>query len=280
MSFLVYMGLFTRASIFDTLYDDFDLHWDWDRPALHDSEFTSVGCLDVDFGFNGDSASHAPKASKSSPMCCEAPHHSQWPYSMTESQSMNVHSHIEMAPSESSVKDPSTAVECTEGIVVDDNHGFHAFPAPPKGAEEMVPDNSNFPASPSPPPLSKSGVGYSADYKPISSYERSWNGQRLPSQQNVVSNTTYGSDSVSDNTTRGCRIKRNLIRHKPAIVGTQPTPHSSHTVESSTRIEAPHLHLGSDVRNLRSKRIKACWNNDFVNTFNQDSVLNDSMTRS
>lgn len=59
-------------------------------------------------------------------------------------------------------------------------------------------------------------------------------------------------------------------------VGIQPTPHSSHTVESSTRIEAPFLHPGSDVRNLGSKRIKACWNNDFVNTFNQDSRLNDT----
>ncbi|KAI8561396.1 hypothetical protein RHMOL_Rhmol04G0336000 [Rhododendron molle] len=244
MSFLVYMGLFTGTSILGTLYDDFDLHWDLDRPALHDSKFTSIGCLDVDFGFNRDSASHAPKASKSSPMCCETPHHSQWPYSMTESQSMNVHSHIEMATSESSMKDPSIAVECTEGIVEDDSHGFLAFPTPPKGAEEMVPDNSSFQASPSPPALSKSGVGYSADYKPISSYARSWNGQRLPSQQNVVS--------------------------------IQPMPHSSHTVESSTRIEAPLLHPGSDVRNLRSKRIKACWNNDFVNTFNQESRLNDT----
>ncbi|KAG5554795.1 hypothetical protein RHGRI_012376 [Rhododendron griersonianum] len=154
------MGLFTGASIFDTLDDDFDLHWDLASPALHDSEFTSI------------------------------------PYSMTECQSMNVHSHIEMVTSKSSVKDPSIVVECTKGIVEDDNHGFHAFPTPPKGAEEMVPDNSNFQASPSPPPLSKSGVGYSADYKPISSYARSWNGQRLPSQQNVVSNITYGNDSA------------------------------------------------------------------------------------
>ncbi|KAG5565331.1 hypothetical protein RHGRI_001283 [Rhododendron griersonianum] len=35
--------------------------------------------------------------------------------------------------------------------------------------------------------------------------------------------------------------------------------------------------MGSDVRNLRSKRIKACWDNDFVNTFNQDSGLNDTV---
>lgn len=40
--------------------------------------------------------------------------------------------------------------------------------------------------------------------------------------------------------------------------------------------EASLVHLGSDVRNLRSKRIKACWDNDFVNTFNQDSGLNDT----
>lgn len=73
----------------------------------------------------------------------------------------------------------------------------------------MVPDNSSFQASPVLPPLSKLGVGYSADYEPISSYARSWNGHRLPSQQNVVSNTTYWNDSASDNTTRGCRIKRN-----------------------------------------------------------------------
>ncbi|KAI8561401.1 hypothetical protein RHMOL_Rhmol04G0336500 [Rhododendron molle] len=146
----------------------------------------------------------------------------------------------------------------------------------------MVPDNSSFPASPSPPPLSKSGVGYFADYKPISSYARSWNGQRLPSQQNVVSNTTHGNDSASDNTTRGCKIKRNQAQADHSWSdgdnkqGIQPTPHSSHTVESSTRIEAPLLHPGSDVRNLRSKRIKACWNNDFVNTFNQESGLNDT----
>lgn len=41
------MGLFTGATIFDALDDDFDLHWDLASPALHDSEFTSIGCLDV-----------------------------------------------------------------------------------------------------------------------------------------------------------------------------------------------------------------------------------------
>lgn len=67
-----------------------------------------------------------------------------------------------------------------------------------------------------------------------------------------------------------------IYDHVFPSVGIQPTPHSSHTVESSTRIEAPLLHLGSDVRNLRSERIKACWNNDFVNTFNQDFGLKDT----
>lgn len=161
---------------------------------------------------------------------------------MTESQSMNVHLHIEMATSESSVKDPSIAIECIEGIVEDDNHGFHAFPTPPKGAEEMVPDNSSFQASPFLPPLSKLGVGYSADYEPISSYARSWNGQRLPSQQNVFSNTTYWNDSASDNTTPHGDAESRGIRHKPAIVGQMGT---------TSKVLLP--------KSFRRKRMQSFW---------------------
>ncbi|KAF7124382.1 hypothetical protein RHSIM_Rhsim12G0111700 [Rhododendron simsii] len=109
------MGLFSGASIFDTIADDYDLHWD-------------LASLDDDFNFNGDLDSHANKASKSKPM-----------------------------------------LACTEERV-DNNQGFHAFPTPPKGVEEMVPDTSSLQAPPSPPPFSTSGMGYSIDYQPLSSY--------------------------------------------------------------------------------------------------------------
>ncbi|KAF7127249.1 hypothetical protein RHSIM_Rhsim11G0014300 [Rhododendron simsii] len=108
---------------------------------------------------------------------------------MNETQSTNVNSHIKMATNESLVKDPLLAVACTEEIV-DNNQGFHAFSTPVKGVEEMVPDISSLLAPPSPPPLSTSGMGYSADYQPLSSYASSWKAQRLPSQQKVPNITS------------------------------------------------------------------------------------------
>ncbi|KAG5523798.1 hypothetical protein RHGRI_030703 [Rhododendron griersonianum] len=113
--------------------------WDLAGHDLHDLEFRSIGCLDDDFDSNGDLASRAPEASKSSPMCCEAPLHSQSPYNMNEPLSMNENSHIEMATSESSVKDLLSPVEWTADIEANDNSSSHPLPVvgstPPKGVD-------------------------------------------------------------------------------------------------------------------------------------------------
>lgn len=362
------MGLFSGASNFDTLVDDFDLQWDLACHDLHDSEFRSMGCLDDNFISNGDLASRAPEASKSSPMCCEAPLHSQLQYNMNEPLSTNENSHNDMATSEPSVKDPFSPVAWTADIEADDNSSscpLHVIGStPPQGIVEMVPAPRCFQTSPSPPPLSKSCVGYSADSKPISRVASSWKDQRLPSQQTVVDNPTHGNDSSSEKPTRGGRHRRNRTQasqgrldgdtkqgstskafskkyavilgrdfllinrtlqsslktakafrffHRPSIspvvlrgkidsptdpmncdsedfvtipspiVGVgkvaicDPVPMSaslqtvlqpSNLVEPPIRIEASLMHPGSEVRNLGSKRITACWDNNFEISIN------------
>ncbi|KAG5549778.1 hypothetical protein RHGRI_014926 [Rhododendron griersonianum] len=54
--------------------------------------------------------------------------------------------------------------------------------------------------------------------------------------------------------------------------------HPSDLVEPPTRIEASLEHLGSEVRNLRSKRITACWDNNFEVSFNHVETLKPKCT--
>ncbi|KAI8555219.1 hypothetical protein RHMOL_Rhmol05G0157800 [Rhododendron molle] len=73
----------------------------------------------------------------------------------------------------------------------------------------LIWDTSSLQAPPSLPALSTSGMGYSADYQPLSSYASPWKAQRLPSQQKVVNHAMHGHVFASENTTQGSRCRRN-----------------------------------------------------------------------
>ncbi|KAF7132910.1 hypothetical protein RHSIM_Rhsim09G0081800 [Rhododendron simsii] len=142
------MGLFSGASIFDTIVDDYDLHWD-------------LASLDDDFNFN-----------------------EMWIVMLTK-----------------------LLIACIKEII-DNNQGFHAFPTPPKGVEEMVPDTSSLQAPPSSPPLSTSGMGYSIDYQPLSSYVL-----------NVASRQPIIRASVGNGIQDGDQIASPLPAHSPQLDG-------------------------------------------------------------
>lgn len=101
--------------------------------------------LDNDFEFSWDLTTHAPKVSEFSTMCHEMLQH-------------EVHFHVTMESSESSVKVSlhdklhsmgatcSPAAECAKDRVKDNYNGFHAYQSPPQ--------------------YSLSCVGYSIAYEP------------------------------------------------------------------------------------------------------------------
>ncbi|KAI8524810.1 hypothetical protein RHMOL_Rhmol13G0178800 [Rhododendron molle] len=64
----------------------------------------------------------------------------------------------------------------------------------------------------------------------------------------------------------------------PMSASLQPVLHPSNLVEPLTSIEASLVHPGSEVRNLMSKRITACWDNNFEITFNHVETLKPKCT--